>query len=759
MTVAQEIKLIESRYQSCAHAIIECDRKAKPKYEPYPHQRATWSALDDAERPRRGIIALPTGAGKTYTAIHWLATEVLSEPKPRAVLWIAHRAELLQQAAEELVKCRGLCNRDQPLEMRCISGMHGKPISTLIASADVTFVTIQSLSRRPDLVETFFKKHSDSVVVVDEAHHSAAKTYREVLKTAKRRRDVEIIGLTATPTRTILEEVSYLNKIFTSGILHQVSLVELIENGILSIPYCDTVKTNQSFDREFTAKELQHLYKFGDLPPSMLKKIGQSTSRNKLIVQHYLDYQRKYGKTIVFATNIAHCFSLSEMFKSEGISSDYIASQRHDNRSNDAVLEKYRNGDISVLIGVDMLTEGIDVPKTASVFLTRPTGSEILMRQMVGRALRGPKAGGLKEAYIVSFADHWERFPGWLDPIQLIYNGSVPDEPVPPEKGPLFPIHIPWELIREISLLAPNIEPSQVLCSLPLGWYKLRASNPETGNATAILVYDHQKAAFDQFIIDCAKGYDPFLGRGGALRNYFHDIQDPLPTIQQLKVLEAYISEFGKPKYISFVERDEFDPTIIAEETRSLSPDKIRKKAVDIYNSTMAAKLYNSASEYVDAVFDELRRLMSGDQPAPIDEFNGQKAKNRRPPPYKKWSLKRLMDGICEEMNYNKEPLPKIRWSERFLKRSWAFYRETDNVIVINKFLQTDAIKRRTMEFLIYHELLHHRLGVAEGHSKYFRELERLFPGYAEADADLDTYTERYGPPRMIIEYDGSIRD
>lgn len=63
---------------------------------------------------------------------------------------------------------------------------------------------------------------------------------------------------------------------------------------------------------------------------------------------------------------------------------------------------------MKVLINVNILTEGIDLPQTKTVFLTRPTVSTILMTQMIGRSLRGEKAGGTKEAYVVSFIDDWQ---------------------------------------------------------------------------------------------------------------------------------------------------------------------------------------------------------------------------------------------------------------------------------------------------------------------------------------------------------------
>ena len=81
--------------------------------------------------------------------------------------------------------------------------------------------------------------------------------------------------------------------------------------------------------------------------------------------------------------------------------------------SNSKILEKFRNNELEVLVNIRMLTEGTDVPKVNTVFLTRQTTSNILLTQMIGRALRGPKFGGTEEAHIVSFVDNWNQKINW----------------------------------------------------------------------------------------------------------------------------------------------------------------------------------------------------------------------------------------------------------------------------------------------------------------------------------------------------------
>src|SRR5262249_52270733 len=116
---------------------------------------------------------------------------------------------------------------------------------------------------------------------------------------------------------------------------------------------------------------------------------------------------------------------------------------------NAAVLQRFRDGELDVLINVRMLTEGTDVPDVQTVFLTRQTTSTILLTQMVGGALRGPKFGGTADAYIVSFLDDWKHRINWAtyDPLQ---EGPADTEARPYDRRP--PLHlVSIELVRRLA--------------------------------------------------------------------------------------------------------------------------------------------------------------------------------------------------------------------------------------------------------------------------------------------------------------------
>lgn len=128
---------------------------------------------------------------------------------------------------------------------------------------------------------------------------------------------------------------------------------------------------------------------FDALPDEIASQMADSAARNQLIVETYKNKCHEYGQTILFAVNVVHAIQLTALFRKAGIKADYIVSairdsitgvtiSREDNQRN---IEAYRNGELQVLINVNILTEGIDLPQTKTVFLARPTVSSILMTQ------------------------------------------------------------------------------------------------------------------------------------------------------------------------------------------------------------------------------------------------------------------------------------------------------------------------------------------------------------------------------------------
>ena len=164
--------------------------------QPYPYQQEAWSNLNArlAESQTtgvfQGLLVMPTASGKTYTLVRWLVEKHLNA-KGR-VLWIAHRHDLLEQAASTFHQLAGFANKLDSLRVRIVSGVHCLP-STISHEDHVVLWSIQSLVRRLDIAQDQLRDEN-LFVVIDEAHHSPASSYRRVFEFLKARKRKLVIG-------------------------------------------------------------------------------------------------------------------------------------------------------------------------------------------------------------------------------------------------------------------------------------------------------------------------------------------------------------------------------------------------------------------------------------------------------------------------------------------------------------------------------------------------------------------------------------
>ncbi|MBI1368530.1 MAG: DEAD/DEAH box helicase [Planctomycetes bacterium] len=381
-----------------------------------------------------GILVLPTGGGKTRTAVHWLLKDVVDNNGK--VLWLAHRHELIEQAATAFCNAayRGdnLPNRPA-FNCRKVSGSHARPYD-LQKNDDVVIASVFSLGRSHGLKwlrEHWLDDKRPVCMVIDEAHHAPAKTYRTVIDAVKGASpNVRTLGLTATPWRTSPREQGLLKRMFPGDIVHSVDLRELINRKFLAKPCIEDVLTHAAM--ELSDKDVDKLIRRGGdisaLGEQIAKNLGTNAARNKAIVDRYVQKRRDYGRTIIFAINVDNAIALQRLLRQRGVRADYVVADvrdathrvRIDTERNRKVVSSFKKGELDVLVNVNILTEGFDDPSVKSVFLARPTMSSILMMQMVGRALRGPRVGGTETANIVSFIDNWSQRIHWTSPKQLI---------------------------------------------------------------------------------------------------------------------------------------------------------------------------------------------------------------------------------------------------------------------------------------------------------------------------------------------------
>lgn len=482
----------------------------------YEHQEEAIRKLDamDKRGSFRTLLVLPTGGGKTLTAAYWLLRNAVDQNKK--ILWLAHRHLLLEQAAEAFARnayTDTMVNRTV-FNYRIISGMHDKPVHIqktdriLIASKD-------SMIRSLDKLKNWLNGE-EIYLVIDEAHHAVAKSYKKIIQyVADHTKSMKLLGLTATPFRTSEDEQGALKQVFTDDIVYKTDLDTLIKKGILATPTFIDCNTNIQFTEHLGVQALKSIENLDTLPENIVNDIAGSKERNRIIVDEYINNYEKYGPTIVFALNKNHAITLNALFnekgKKYGIKSEFIISEVQDmitgitisNADNERKIEAYRNGEIQVLINVNILTEGTDLPKTHIVFLTRPTVSTTLMTQMVGRALRGLKAGGTKEAYIVSFVDDWNDKIAWVNPETLTEAEYHEKETLAETQKQQIRL-IAISKIEEFARMADAAVDTSALDStpaielIPLGMYML--STLECNHQ--ILVYNSTQNAYQSLIRD-----------------------------------------------------------------------------------------------------------------------------------------------------------------------------------------------------------------------------------------------------------------
>lgn len=482
----------------------------------YEHQEEAIRKLDamDKRGSFRTLLVLPTDGGKTLTAAYWLLRNAVDQNKK--ILWLAHRHLLLEQAAEAFARnayTDTMVNRTV-FNYRIISGMHDKPVHIqktdriLIASKD-------SMIRSLDKLKNWLNGE-EIYLVIDEAHHAVAKSYKKIIQyVADHTKSMKLLGLTATPFRTSEDEQGALKQVFTDDIVYKTDLDTLIKKGILATPTFIDCNTNIQFTEHLGVQALKSIENLDTLPENIANDIADNKERNRIIVEKYLHNYEKYGQTIVFALNKVHAIALNKLFnekgKAYGIRSEFIISEVQDmitgitisNADNERKIEAYRNGEIQVLINVNILTEGTDLPKTHTVFLTRPTVSTTLMTQMVGRALRGLKAGGTKEAYIVSFVDDWNDKIAWVNPETLTEAEYHEKETLAETQKQQIRL-IAISKIEEFARMADAAVDTSALDStpaielIPLGMYML--STLECNHQ--ILVYNSTQNAYQSLIRD-----------------------------------------------------------------------------------------------------------------------------------------------------------------------------------------------------------------------------------------------------------------
>ncbi|HEY8330422.1 MAG TPA: DUF3427 domain-containing protein [Pseudomonas sp.] len=325
-----------------------------------------------AEGYRRGLVVLATGLGKT-----WLAAFDAEQFGARRVLFVAHREEILNQAAETFLRIRPTAR---------VGFYRGQQRDCLV---DVLCASVQTLGRVAHL-ERFAPQHFD-YVVIDEFHHAAAPTYHRLLTHFA---PSFLLGLTATPDRTDQSDILSLcddNLVFTRDLfagIHSQLLAPFHYYGVFddSVDYAEIPWRNGRFD------------------PTQLSSKLATLSR----ARHALKTWRSHAqsKTLAFCVSIRHAEFMAEYFQQQGVRAAAVYATSPLSRGE--ALEQLANGRLQAIFSVDLFNEGVDLPAIDTVMLLRPTESKILFLQQLGRGLR--KAPGKDQLVVLDFIGNHQSF-------------------------------------------------------------------------------------------------------------------------------------------------------------------------------------------------------------------------------------------------------------------------------------------------------------------------------------------------------------
>ena len=309
------------------------------------------------------MLQMPTGTGKTRLFSSLLKDiQVYANDHEIEVncLVMVHRMELVDQIVKELNKSYGLVSGIIQ------AGYKQEP------ELNIQVASVQTLSRRLEI----WKQKEFDIVIVDEAHHVPAESYRTILKSFPR---AKVLGVTATPYRLSGEGFT---DIFEELIISP-SVKQFIEKGILSGYDYYSVRHNSDIQRELdSVKTLQN----GDYTDADMSRICDNDHIRAQIVETYQKYAPG-KKGIIYTINKKHNCNLCEDFNRVGIRTVAIDSSTPKDVRN-GYIDAFKAGEIDIICNVNIFSEGFDCPDIEFIQLARPTQSLSMYLQQVGRGLR-----------------------------------------------------------------------------------------------------------------------------------------------------------------------------------------------------------------------------------------------------------------------------------------------------------------------------------------------------------------------------------
>jgi DNA repair protein RadD len=389
------------------------------------------SAMQRLSAPlARFVIQMPTGSGKTRTAMEVIAQVLNKQPDGTVIVWLAHSEELCEQAYDSFeevwahVACR-------PLRLIRSWGAQSSLPFEFTESAFIVggFAKLyEKLRRSPVGFELLAPR--TYLLVVDEAHRIIAPTYTEVSR-ALLGDQTRVIGLTATPGRSVgnERENEQLAQFFFNEIVGIESgddtVIDMLrKRGVLAETEYTPLLTSRSF--QLAPREKAYLAKFFDLPPALLARMADDDVRNVEIIRRLQEEYERGGRILFFGCNVEHSKFICAMLNFLGCKAVHLDATTN-RRRRQSLIADFRSGKVRVLCNYALLSTGFDAPKTDVIFIARPTASIVLYSQMIGRGLRGPEIGGTEKCRVIDVIDNIEGFSD-VDRVYHYFEGYFSPE-------------------------------------------------------------------------------------------------------------------------------------------------------------------------------------------------------------------------------------------------------------------------------------------------------------------------------------------
>ncbi len=395
----------------------------------FPHQKR---AASEVERflyyeDGRVMLHLPTGVGKTRTAMSIVASHLRTRSEG-LVIWLAATRELLEQAAEEFEATWSAVG-DRQVDCLRYWSHHNPPVDRVTDGIVIAgLAKLHSYGKERERLWNLGDR--TTMVVFDEAHQAVAKTYQDIVETIVTRHPrTPLLGLSATPGRTWgnpevdadVAELFHENKVMLEfGGTNPVG--RLTDDGYLAA--VDFSLLNVEPGLRLSPADLEEIVGALEIPDSLAARFGEDEQRNLRIVQRVLELTDSHSRVLVFAASVENAVLLASVCRGVGVKADAVTGKTEAGERERIIRRfKRRGGPNRILFNFGVLTTGFDAPAASAVLIARPTKSLVLYSQMVGRVIRGPKAGGTNQCKVVTvidttipgFGDVAEAFTNWED--------------------------------------------------------------------------------------------------------------------------------------------------------------------------------------------------------------------------------------------------------------------------------------------------------------------------------------------------------